>query len=359
MSQPARLPPNGFDSIQEYDYELPRELIAQHPVNRREDARLMLVDRQKQEVTHAHIRDLPDLLQAGDLLVLNDTKVIPAQLTGRRDSSGGRWDGLFLQVDDKGIWKLLAKTRGKIQPGETVTLLDRDGVGRIRLTLLARLSGGAWAARPDSDESVFKILDQVGRVPLPHYIREGQMTDSDIQDYQTIYARHPGSVAAPTAGLHFTKPLVERLLNAQVSLTRATLHVGIGTFRPVTAEKLSEHEMHSEWGKIDQRAVDEIANCRKRNGRVIAIGTTSVRVLETAATLGPLGPWEGLTDLFIRPGFQFRCINGLLTNFHLPKSTLLVLVRTFGGDELIRRAYAEAMAERYRFFSYGDAMLIV
>ena len=347
------------DSILEYDYELPRELIAQHPTNRREDARLMLVDRSNEEIAHAHIRDLPDLLRAGDLLVLNDTKVIPAQLTGRRDSSGGRWDGLFLQADDNGIWKLLAKTRGKIQPGETVTLVDREGVGRIRMTMLAKLSGGTWAAKPDSQESPFTLLEQVGRIPLPHYIRDGQMVDSDVKDYQTVFARHPGSVAAPTAGLHFTKKLVENLLNKSISLTRVTLHVGIGTFRPVSVEKLSDHEMHSEWGRVDQVAVDEITKCKQRGGRVIAVGTTSVRVLETAARRETLTQWEVLTDLFIRPGFEFRCIDGLMTNFHLPKSTLLVLVRTFGGDELLRRAYTEAIAEKYRFFSYGDAMLIV
>jgi len=359
MTQHTPTPSDDLDSIQAYDYDLPKELIAQHPSSRREDARLMVVDRGRGEINHAHIRDLPEVLRAGDLLVLNDTKVIPAQLTGRRDSSGGRWDGLFLQADEQGIWKLLAKTRGKIQPGEAVSLTDRDGVPRVRLTLLARLSGGAWAARPDSSDSAFQILEQVGRVPLPHYIRDGQMMDSDVKDYQTVFAKHPGSVAAPTAGLHFTKPLVDRLVNAEVSLTRVTLHVGIGTFRPVSVERLNEHEMHSEWGQLDERAVTEIEKCRERRGRVLAVGTTSVRVLETAARHQPLAPWQGLTDLFIRPGFEFRCIDGLLTNFHLPKSTLLVLVRTFGGQELIREAYRQAVAEKYRFFSYGDAMLIV
>ena len=359
MTQHSSPPSDDLNSIQAYDYELPRELIAQHPVSRREDARLMVVDRATREITHAHIRDLPEILRAGDLLVLNDTKVIPGQLTGRRDSSGGRWDGLFLQADEQGIWKLLAKTRGKIQPGETVSLTDRDGVPRIRLTLLARLSGGAWAARPDSTEPAWQLLEQVGRVPLPHYIRDGQMMDSDIKDYQTVFAKHPGSVAAPTAGLHFTKHLVDRLVNAEISITRVTLHVGIGTFRPVSVDQLNDHEMHAEWGQLDERAVAEIQKCRERGGRVIAVGTTSVRVLETAARRQPLAPWQGLTDLFIRPGFEFHCLQGLLTNFHLPKSTLLVLVRTFGGDALLREAYRQAVAEKYRFFSYGDAMLII
>jgi S-adenosylmethionine:tRNA ribosyltransferase-isomerase len=199
----------------------------------------------------------------------------------------------------------------------------------------------------------------VGRVPLPPYIRKGEMVESDREHYQTVYARNPGAVAAPTAGLHFTDALLRRLEAQGVTLARLTLHVGLGTFRPITAATLAEHQMHSEWGSIAQESVDAIAACRGRGGRIVAVGTTSVRVLETAAADGTLRPFTGRTDLFIRPPYQFRAVDAMLTNFHLPRTTLLVLVRTFGGDALMRRAYEEAIREEYRFYSYGDAMLIV
>jgi S-adenosylmethionine:tRNA ribosyltransferase-isomerase len=204
-----------------------------------------------------------------------------------------------------------------------------------------------------------ELLEIVGRVPLPHYIRDGNMLQDDIKNYQTVFATKPGSVAAPTAGLHLTKTLINRLIDSNKSITRVTLHVGIGTFRPVNVPKLSEHVMHSEWGQIDEKAIGQIEKCRQQGGRVIAVGTTTTRILETAARHLPLKPWSGATDIFIRPGFEFHAIDGLLTNFHLPRSTLLVLVRTFGGDELIQEAYRQAIEEKYRFFSYGDAMLIL
>lgn len=347
------------DSITAYDFELPKELIAQEPLPRRDDARLLVVHRAEKRFALLHVRDLPEIIRSGDLLVLNDTRVLPAQLSGYRDRSRGRWDGLFLEADENGIWKLLAKTRGKIEPGETVTLQDRAGVPRFKLKLLARLAGGAWAARPDLEGTAFELLDRVGRVPLPHYIRGGQMNDADPKNYQTIFANKPGSVAAPTAGLHFTKSLIDRLIDAGVGLTRITLHVGLGTFRPISVPQLSAHQMHSEWGQIDSRAIEEIEKCKARGGRVLAVGTTSLRLLETVAHSGGMRPWQGQTELFIRPPFEFRVAEGLLTNFHLPKSSLLVLVRTFGGDALIQQAYELAIRERFRFFSYGDAMLIL
>lgn len=342
-----------------YDFDLPKSLIAQAPLSNREDARLLTVDRESQTVDHHHIRDLDGLLRPGDCLVLNDTKVIPAKLVGYREKTKGRWQGLFLEADAQGNWRLLAKTRGKIQPGETVVLQDRNGVERSRLVLITKLEGGQWIARIEGNESSsMDELSLVGRIPLPHYIRGGNMVDSDISDYQTVFAKHPGAVAAPTAGLHLTKALMKRLIDREIEVATVTLHVGIGTFRPVGVNVLTEHEMHFEFGSIGEKSVQRIQDAKKAGGRIIAVGTTSVRVLETAAQDGELKPWSGDTNLFIRPGFKFNAVDGLLTNFHLPRSTLLVLVRTFGGDTLMKRAYREAVAEEYRFFSYGDAMLI-
>lgn len=347
-------------SIENYDYDLPKELIAQQPLANRSDSRLMVIDRAQGSIEHLHVRDLPDRLAAGDALVLNNSRVIPAKLVGYRSSTRGRWTGLFLDADAAGIGKLLGKTRGDLKPGETVTLQNRNGIDDIKLVLLARLAGGAWAAKLESDESWQQVLERVGRVPLPHYIRGGDMEEGDRETYQTVYAKHPGSVAAPTAGLHFTKPLLIYLNDMGVELCSVTLHVGIGTFRPIGTDQVEEHRMHSERGSISTETAARLHSVREKGGRVIAVGTTSVRVLESAAAqTGVLEGWTGETDLYIRPGYQFRAIDGLMTNFHLPRSTLLVLVRAFGGDELMREAYEVAVRERYRFFSYGDAMLIL
>jgi S-adenosylmethionine:tRNA ribosyltransferase-isomerase len=238
-------------------------------------------------------------------------------------------------------------------------LLNVDGTEDIRLVLTVKDLDGTWIVRPQSDEDPFAILDRLGRVPLPPYIRNGEMLDCDRENYQTVYACSPGSVAAPTAGLHFTESLLRRLKEIGVIIARLTLHVGLGTFRPITADKISEHQMHSEWGVIEPDAVNIIQTCRQRGGRAIAVGTTSVRLLETAADSGILKPFRGATNLFIRPPYQFHAVDALLTNFHLPRTTLLILVRTFGGDALIKQAYDEAIREQYRFYSYGDAMLIL
>lgn len=348
-----------MDDVSAYDYDLPEELIAQHPLPRRSDARLMLVDRKAGSISHYHVRDLPELLRSGDCLVLNDTRVVPARLVGFRTRTGGRWQGLYLQHDAEGRWQVLGKTRGRLEIGERVTLMDRDGRDGVELELLARQEGGVLVVRPLSSEPALAILERHGRTPLPHYIRHGEMVESDVERYQTVFARNPGSVAAPTAGLHFTPGLLEELRAQGVTTAHVTLHVGIGTFRPIAVERLSEHVMHREWASIDAVTVAQIRAARAAGGRAIAVGTTSMRTLETAARSGVLEPFSGETSLFIRPPFTFHAVDALLTNFHLPRSTLLVLVRTFGGDELMRRAYAEAIEERYRFFSYGDAMLIV
>jgi S-adenosylmethionine:tRNA ribosyltransferase-isomerase len=343
----------------DYDYELPRERIAQYPLARRSDARLMVVNRRQRTLDHAHVRDLPSLLQPLDAVVVNDTRVIPARLVGTRTRTGGRWQGLFLSADANGLWRVLGRTRGKLRAGETIMLQDRQTQDAMQLTLLAPLGGGEWAVRPDDPAPALAVLERVGRVPLPGYIRHGQMEDSDQHNYQTVFAAAPGAVAAPTAGLHFTPEMLHALELAGVAVCRVTLHVGIGTFRPIVTETLDEHVMHSEWGCILPETIARLEERRSRGGRIVAVGTTVVRTLESATAEGDWRPWQGLTQLFIKPPYTFRAVDALLTNFHLPRSTLLVLVRTFGGDALIRRAYAEAIREEYRFYSYGDAMLFV
>ena len=360
-----------MSDLDAYDYELPAEQIAQEPLANRADARLLVVDRATGELSHSHIRNLPEFLRAGDVLVLNDTRVIPARLIGYRTTTEGHWEGLFLEVDSQGLWHLLARSRGKPRPGETITLVNADGFEDIRLLLVERQDDGIWIAHAQSDEPLLTLLERVGRVPLPPYIRHGEMLPADRERYQTVYARQPGAVAAPTAGLHFTPELLKRIEHSGVGVGFVTLHVGLDTFRPVSVERLAEHKMHSEWGQLDAATAERLNACRQRGGRIVAVGTTAVRVLETAAREeavgrsgapsypGLLQAWNGTTDLFIRPPYTFRAVDALLTNFHLPRTTLLVLVRTFGGEELIRRAYDEAICQRYRFYSYGDAMLIV
>ncbi|NUQ65656.1 MAG: tRNA preQ1(34) S-adenosylmethionine ribosyltransferase-isomerase QueA [Pirellulales bacterium] len=345
--------------IDRYDYELPKSLIAQTPLPRRADARLLLVDRQRNSLYHHHIRDLPDLLQPTDCLVLNDTRVVPARLVGYRTKTGGRWEGLYLETTPEGLWRVLGKTRGTLTTDETITLLDLNGVEDIQLQVGVKEPGGVWLVRPKTDEATFPLLHRVGRIPLPPYIRKGEMVEADREQYQTVFARTPGAVAAPTAGLHFTEALLRSLQERGMTLAWVTLHVGQGTFRPIEAGSLAEHPMHSEWAHVGPETVDAVEKCRSRGGRVVAIGTTVVRVLETAGAGGRMRPFTGRTELFIRPPYRFHVIDALLTNFHLPRTTLLVLVRTFGGDELVMRAYAEAIREEYRFYSYGDAMLIV
>jgi len=348
-----------MSTLDQYDYDLPKELIAQSPVHCRSDARLLVVNRGEDTISHRYVRDLPEVLQEGDCLVVNDTRVVAARLVGYRTETGGHWEGLFLQKDDSGHWLLMCKTRGKLTAGETITLTGDGSKADVLLRLLAKQSDGTWVAQPETDEETYELLDRLGRVPLPPYIRKGEMTSADRQRYQTVYAHEPGSVAAPTAGLHFTEPLLAEIEQRGVELCRLTLHVGLGTFKPIASDSLEGHEMHSEWGHIDPQTVERITQCRRRGGRVVAVGTTSVRLLETAASDGTLKPFSGETDLFIRPPYEFKAIDAMMTNFHLPRTTLLVLVRAFGGDELIRRAYEEAVREEYRFYSYGDSMLIL
>ena len=341
-----------------YDYSLPPELIAQEPLDDRAAARLLVVDRATGSLRHRHVRDLPEILRPGDLLVVNDSRVVPARLVGRREKTGGRWEGLFLRVDEEsGAWQLLAHTRGRPSIGERVLLMARDG-GAVSLTLVGRAAGGAWLAKPDTSEPPEKILGRVGHVPLPAYIRGGVEAVGDRERYQTVYARESGSAAAPTAGLHFTDALLAELTARGIGRASVTLHVGLGTFRPITAERLDDHVMHTEWCSCPPETVAAVAAARARGGRVVAVGTTAARTLESAARSGSPAAWTGPTDLFIRPGFEFRVVDCLLTNFHMPRTTLMVLVSALAGRGLIARAYEEAIRERYRFLSYGDAMLL-
>lgn len=341
----------------DFDFPLPDDLIAQRPADRRDRSRLMVVDRESGTIEHRVFADLPAYLRAGDVLVRNDSRVVPARLVGRREGTGGRWEGLYLEEKDGGLWELMAQTRGRPQAGEVVAL-----DGGLRLELVERLGGGHWLARPLDPRPTLELLDTYGHVPLPPYIhRDGGIDNpEDRERYQTVYARNPGSVAAPTAGLHFTDEVFDELRRLGVGLEDVTLHVGPGTFRPIKSETIEGHELHAEWAAIAPEVADRLNAARGVGGRIVAVGTTATRVLETCVGEdGTFRPFVGQTRIYLRPGVPIRGVDALLTNFHLPRSSLLVLVSALAGVELIRRAYAEAVDRHYRFYSYGDAMLIL
>lgn len=338
----------------DFDYELPPHLIAQEPVEPRDASRLLVLDRRAQSWRHLHFRELPEVLKPGDLLVRNNSLVVPARLRGERVSSGGRWEGLFLREEAPGRWEILAKTRGHPRPGEVIE------VGRgLRLELVERRDGGRWVVGVRDPRPAVDVLKEHGEMPLPPYIRKGRAGEDDRQRYQTVHARIPGSVAAPTAGLHFTDDLWRRLEDRGVGSLDVTLHVGIGTFRPIEAETIDAHVMHAEWAELDEANAARLAACRAGGGRIVAVGTTSARVLETCAGGGEQQAFRGETSIFLRPGHDFRGVDAMVTNFHLPRSSLFVLVCAFGGTEFLHAAYREAVREGYRFYSYGDAMMIV
>lgn len=346
-----------------YYYDLPPELIAQEPLADRAAARLLVVERATGSLRHAHIRDLPELLSPNDLVVVNDTRVVPARLIGRRARTGGRWEGLFLAElpadEGRRRWSILAKTRGRPAVGEQIVLVDPAGADAAELVLVGRGDGGTWLVEPQADEPTPVVLAGVGRVPLPGYIRGGEARGEDVDRYQTVFAQQPGSAAAPTAGLHFTPQLLQQLHDRGISRAEVTLHVGLDTFRPIGTERIADHPMHTEWCAVPAATAAAVRATRDHGGRIVAVGTTAVRSLETAARGGMVEPFTGPTSLYIRPGVAFHAVDCLLTNFHLPRTTLMVLVSSLAGRDLIRRAYAEAIADRYRFLSYGDAMLIV
>jgi S-adenosylmethionine:tRNA ribosyltransferase-isomerase len=346
-----------------FDFDLPDELIAQQPAEPRDRSRLMVVRRSEGRVEHRVFAELPDLLAPGDLLVRNNTRVVPARLVGHREATGGKWEGLFLRVLASGDWEVLATTRGKPVEGERV-VVERDGDVGLLLTLVGRGEAGRWVVRPASDEPPPALLERFGRVPLPPYIRKGREGPGDRLRYQTLYAQVPGAVAAPTAGLHFTDDVFRRLSKRGIATADLTLHVGLGTFRPIEAARIDDHVLHAEWAELTPETAAALNRRRVEGGRIVAVGTTSARVLETAASGAPderpvIRPFSGETALYLRPGHVFRGLDALLTNFHLPRSSLIVLVSAFAGVDLIRTAYAEAVRERYRFYSYGDAMLLV
>lgn len=340
----------------DFDFHLPDDLIAQRPADRRDASRLMVVRRDSGAIEHRVFSALPDLLRPGDLLVRNDSKVVPARLFGHRSLTGGRWEGLFLRELSGGLWEVMAQTRGKPEVGELIRI-EESG---LDLRLMENRGGGHWVAEPMSEAPTFELLERHGHLPLPPYIHRESDDPSDRERYQTVYASAPGSVAAPTAGLHFTNEIFGRLHARGIGVADVTLHVGPGTFRPIKADRIEEHEIHAEWAMIGPEVAQRLNLARSGGGRIVAVGTTATRVLETCVgPSGTFGPFMGQTDIYLRPGTPIRGVDALVTNFHLPKSSLLVLVSALAGVDLIRHAYAEAVAHQYRFYSYGDAMLIL
>lgn len=349
------------DLLSSYDYVLPPERIAHVPAARRDGSRLLTLDRQTGKIGHHTMTDLPSFLRAGDVLVLNETRVVPARLAGVRTKTGGAWGGLFLGVTTDGMWRVMGRTRGRLQTGESITIFppaDHGPPATLELTLIEKRPEGEWLADPHTSDDAWSVLERFGAAPLPPYIDRAAPRADDAVRYQTVYARTPGAIAAPTAGLHFTDSLLQQCRDRGARITFVTLHVGVGTFRPIAREKLNEHRMHREWCDVPESAVAAVNAARERGGRVVAVGTTTVRTLESAAATGLLRPWSGETDLFIRPPHEFRVVDALLTNFHLPRSSLLVLVSAFAGRKNVLRAYREAIEHEYRFYSYGDAMFV-
>ena len=336
----------------DFAYDLPEELIAQDPLADRASSRLLVLDKKTGERAHKNFHEIVHYLRRGDCLVINDTKVIPARLIGQKEGTGGKVEVLLLKRRENNIWETLVKPGKKARPGAEIVF----GGGLLRAEVLEVVEEGNRLVK-FSYEGIFEeILDQLGQMPLPPYITHEL---EDRNRYQTVYAAYEGSAAAPTAGLHFTKELLAEIENMGVFIARVTLHVGLGTFRPVKVEDVAKHHMHTEYYRVTEEAADIINGTKKRGGRVICVGTTSCRTIESAAAAdGTVVPGEGDTDIFIYPGYRFKVLDCLITNFHLPESTLLMLVSALAGREQVMAAYQEAVAERYRFFSFGDAMFI-
>jgi len=343
------------------NYHLPPELIAQQPAERRSDARLLVFNRTTGEVIDRRFSDLGDFLRPGDCLVLNDTKVLAARFFARR-SSGARLEGLFLAEISAGVWQVMLKGARKVKPSDRFYLLDKQKRDFCWAELLEKKTDGRCLLKIQTDLPLPAVLDKIGFPPLPPYIKRDDnlvVAQVDKMRYQTVYARHPGAVAAPTAGLHFTNELIEQLKKAGVCFAYITLHTAAGTFKPITTENLDDHHLHPERFSIDSQNAAIINQAREKGSRVIAVGTTSTRTLETVAVNSRVAPAAGQTNLFIKPGYKFKMVDAMLTNFHLPRSSLLALVSAFAGLENILSAYRHAIEQRYRFYSYGDAMLIM
>ncbi|MFC5558138.1 tRNA preQ1(34) S-adenosylmethionine ribosyltransferase-isomerase QueA [Ureibacillus thermophilus] len=339
--------------IEEFDFDLPEELIAQIPLKDRAASRLLVVTPYTKEIEHHQFSHIVEELNPGDCLVLNDTRVMPARLFGIKEETGAHVEVLLLKQLDNNRWETLVKPAKRVKIGTKITFGD----GRMTATCKDILEHGGRIFEFHYDGIFYEVLDELGEMPLPPYIHEKL---EDKERYQTVYAKEIGSAAAPTAGLHFTEELLEQIRNKGVEIVFITLHVGLGTFRPVTSDTIEEHKMHSEFYSISESAAETLNRVKANGGKVIAVGTTSTRTLETVASKydGKIKAEQGWTDIFIYPGYEFKCIDGLVTNFHLPKSTLVMLVSALAGKETIFYAYEEAIKERYRFFSFGDAMFI-
>ena len=339
-------------NVKDYDYDLPEELIAQDPLEDRSSSRLMVLDRQTGDVEHRHFTDILEYLHPGDCLVINNTKVIPARLFGVKEDTQAKIEVILLKRKENDIWETLVKPGKKAKPGTKLVFGD----GLLTAEVVDVVEEGNRLIQFHYDGIFEEILDQLGQMPLPPYITH-QLKDKNR--YQTVYAKYDGSAAAPTAGLHFTKELLQKVKDMGVDIAEVTLHVGLGTFRPVKVENVLDHHMHSEFYMVSQEAADKINRAKESGHRVIAVGTTSTRTLEAAADEnGRLHETSGWTEIFIYPGYQFKVIDALITNFHLPQSTLVMLVSALAGREHVLHAYEIAVKERYRFFSFGDAMLI-
>ena len=340
-------------NVKDYDYDLPEELIAQDPLEDRSSSRLMVLDRQTGDVEHRHFTDILEYLHPGDCLVINNTKVIPARLFGVKEDTQAKIEVLLLKRKENDIWETLVKPGKKAKPGTKLVFGD----GLLTAEVVDVVEEGNRLIQFHYDGIFEEILDQLGQMPLPPYITH-QLKDKNR--YQTVYAKYDGSAAAPTAGLHFTKELLQKVKDMGVDIAEVTLHVGLGTFRPVKVENVLDHHMHSEFYMVSQEAADKINRAKESGHRVIAVGTTSTRTLEAAADEnGRLHETSGWTEIFIYPGYQFKVIDALITNFHLPQSTLVMLVSALAGREHVLHAYEIAVKERYRFFSFGDAMMIL
>ena len=338
--------------VSDFNYNLPEELIAQTPIQKRDESRLMVLDKTNKTVEHKVFKDILDFLKPGDCLVRNNTKVIPARLYGIKEETGVNVEFLLLNRIEGDIWEVMVHPGRRLKRGAKVSFGD----GILKAEILEQMDNGNRKVKFEYEGIFNEILDQIGLMPLPPYIKERL---NEKNRYQTVYAKHEGSAAAPTAGLHFTDDLLQKIKEKGVEIANVTLHVGIGTFRPVKVENIEEHDMHSEHYYIKQEDADKINNARKNGGRIISVGTTSCRVLESVADEnGFVKEVEGDTNIFIYPGYNFKCIDCLITNFHLPESTLIMLVSTLAGKDFVMSAYEEAVKEKYRFFSFGDAMFI-
>ena len=338
--------------LSDFDYELPKELIAQTPIEKRDEARLMVLHRNNKTIEHKIFKDILDYLKPGDCLVRNNTKVIPARLYGVKEVTGANVEFLLLNRIEGDTWEVMVRPGKKLMPGARVDF----GNGLLKAEIIDKMEGGNRKVKFEYDGIFNEILDQIGLMPLPPYIKE-KLEKKEM--YQTVYAKYEGSAAAPTAGLHFTEELLEQIKAKGVEIANVTLHVGIGTFRPVKEENIEDHDMHTEHYYIKEDDAEKINRTRKNGGRIIAVGTTSCRVLESVSDdKGMVKPVEGDTNIYIYPGYTFKCVDGLITNFHLPESTLVMLVSALAGREFILDSYKKAVEEKYRFFSFGDAMFI-